>query len=177
MVLDPLQLFIFAQFQILFPVQYTTLSRRFRDLMGEYNQIQEDYREKCKERIQRQLKYSGFLSNLVSIYVSVALIFRPCFLQLPCHSCHSRVSVLIPSSPFSLLSVPFSNCPIPIIVAVTDLVPMSVLWSHSSIAHIPFHCSWEASDRGEVGRNVRAGEHSSLHSGCESCSRSHLHTY
>jgi len=29
--------------------------------MAEYNQVQEEYREKCKERIQRQLKYSGFL--------------------------------------------------------------------------------------------------------------------
>lgn len=51
----------FSEFQILIPVQYNTLSRRFRDLMAEYNQVQEEYREKCKERIQRQLKYSGFL--------------------------------------------------------------------------------------------------------------------
>ncbi|KAL5477358.1 hypothetical protein EMCRGX_G024148 [Ephydatia muelleri] len=39
--------------------QYTTLARKFRDVMGEYNNIQEEYREKCKERIQRQLKYTG----------------------------------------------------------------------------------------------------------------------
>ena len=39
--------------------QYTSLARKFRDVMGEYNNIQEEYREKCKERIQRQLKYTG----------------------------------------------------------------------------------------------------------------------
>jgi len=27
--------------------------------MSEYNQVQEEYREKCKERIQRQLRYTG----------------------------------------------------------------------------------------------------------------------
>lgn len=39
--------------------QYATLSRKFHDVMSEYNQVQEDYRDKCKERIQRQLKYTG----------------------------------------------------------------------------------------------------------------------
>lgn len=69
----------FSEFRILIPIQYNTLSRRFRDLMAEYNQVQEEYREKCKERIQRQLKYSGF-SNLGSIYyISVVLISRSSF--------------------------------------------------------------------------------------------------
>lgn len=36
--------------------QYTTLSRRFHDVMESYNSIQEDYRDKNKERIQRQLR-------------------------------------------------------------------------------------------------------------------------
>lgn len=39
--------------------QYATLSRKFRDVMGDYNQVQEDYRDKSKDRIQRQLKYTG----------------------------------------------------------------------------------------------------------------------
>lgn len=39
--------------------QYTTLIRRFRDVMEEYNQMQDDYRDKSKDRIQRQLKYAG----------------------------------------------------------------------------------------------------------------------
>ena len=60
----------FSEFQILIPVQYNTLSRRFRDLMAEYNQVQEEYREKCKDRIQRQLKYSGFLQPGVHLYFS-----------------------------------------------------------------------------------------------------------
>jgi t-SNARE complex subunit (syntaxin) len=39
--------------------QYATLSRKFRDVMLEFNKIQEDYRDKNKEKIQRQLKIAG----------------------------------------------------------------------------------------------------------------------
>ena len=39
-------------------LQFTTLSRKFRDVMSEYSQVQSEYRDKCKDRIQRQLKYS-----------------------------------------------------------------------------------------------------------------------
>jgi t-SNARE complex subunit (syntaxin) len=39
--------------------QYTALIRRFRDVMEEYNQVQDEYRDRSKERIQRQLKYAG----------------------------------------------------------------------------------------------------------------------
>ena len=39
-------------------LQYSTLSRKFHDVMAEYNSVQEEYRERCKERIQRPLKYS-----------------------------------------------------------------------------------------------------------------------
>ena len=38
--------------------QYTVLARKFRDIMSQYNIIQEDYRDRCKERIKRQLKIS-----------------------------------------------------------------------------------------------------------------------
>ena len=38
--------------------QYSTLSRKFTEVMAEYNTVQEEYREKCKDRITRQLKYS-----------------------------------------------------------------------------------------------------------------------
>ena len=38
--------------------QYSTLARKFHDVMSEYNQVQEEYRDKSKDRITRQLKYS-----------------------------------------------------------------------------------------------------------------------
>ena len=37
--------------------QYTTLSRRFKDVMEDYNGVQENYRDKNKDRIQKQLQY------------------------------------------------------------------------------------------------------------------------
>lgn len=43
--------------------QHSTLSRKFVEVMTEYNRTQTDYRERCKGRIQRQLeisKYSGW---------------------------------------------------------------------------------------------------------------------
>lgn len=39
--------------------QHAALSRGFVDVMSEYNTIQVGYREKCKERIQRQLEITG----------------------------------------------------------------------------------------------------------------------
>eukprot|EP00731_Ephydatia_muelleri_P022867 Em0015g450a len=39
--------------------QYVTLSYRFSEVMTSYNEIQEEYREKNKERIQRQLHCAG----------------------------------------------------------------------------------------------------------------------
>ncbi|CAB4042496.1 syntaxin-1A isoform X4 [Paramuricea clavata] len=39
--------------------QHASLSRDFVDVMSEYNTIQVGYREKCKERIQRQLEITG----------------------------------------------------------------------------------------------------------------------
>lgn len=42
--------------------QHSTLSRKFVEVMTEYNRTQTDYRERCKGRIQRQLEIS---KNLV----------------------------------------------------------------------------------------------------------------
>ncbi|XP_010077861.1 PREDICTED: syntaxin-1A-like, partial [Pterocles gutturalis] len=36
--------------------QHSTLSRKFVEVMSEYNATQTDYRERCKGRIQRQLE-------------------------------------------------------------------------------------------------------------------------
>ncbi len=47
--------------------QYSALSRRFRDVMEEYNQMQEEYREKSKVRIEKQLKYSQYSNQTITI--------------------------------------------------------------------------------------------------------------
>ncbi|XP_051717558.1 syntaxin-1A isoform X3 [Ctenopharyngodon idella] len=39
--------------------QHSTLSRKFVEVMSEYNATQSDYRERCKRRIQRQLEITG----------------------------------------------------------------------------------------------------------------------
>ena len=39
-------------------VQHATMSRKFVDVMNDYNSCQIDYRERCKGRIQRQLEIS-----------------------------------------------------------------------------------------------------------------------
>ncbi|XP_022920856.1 syntaxin-1A isoform X2 [Onthophagus taurus] len=39
--------------------QHSTLSRKFVEVMTEYNRTQTDYRERCKARIQRQLEITG----------------------------------------------------------------------------------------------------------------------
>ena len=39
--------------------QHAALSKRFVDVMTGYNAIQTEYREQCKERIQRQLEITG----------------------------------------------------------------------------------------------------------------------
>ncbi|XP_069766522.1 syntaxin-1A-like isoform X4 [Narcine bancroftii] len=39
--------------------QHSTLSRKFVEVMSEYNGTQTDYRERCKGRIQRQLEITG----------------------------------------------------------------------------------------------------------------------
>ena len=40
-------------------VQHATLSRKFVEVMTDYNACQTDYRERCKDRIQRQLDITG----------------------------------------------------------------------------------------------------------------------
>lgn len=39
--------------------QHSTLSRKFVEVMTDYNKTQTDYRERCKGRIQRQLDIAG----------------------------------------------------------------------------------------------------------------------
>ncbi|XP_014818258.1 PREDICTED: syntaxin-1B-like [Calidris pugnax] len=39
--------------------QHSTLSRKFVEVMTEYNATQSKYRDRCKDRIQRQLEITG----------------------------------------------------------------------------------------------------------------------
>lgn len=47
-------------FSPLFVSQHSTLSRKFVEVMSEYNATQSSYRERCKGRIQRQLEISEY---------------------------------------------------------------------------------------------------------------------
>lgn len=42
--------------------QHSTLARKFHEVMSDYNLVQEEYRDKTKDRITRQLKYSKSIS-------------------------------------------------------------------------------------------------------------------
>lgn len=44
------------------PPQHSTLSRKFVEVMTEYNATQSKYRDRCKDRIQRQLEISACTS-------------------------------------------------------------------------------------------------------------------
>lgn len=48
--------------------QHSTLSRKFVEVMTEYNRTQTDYRERCKGRIQRQLEISKYRSPFDDYY-------------------------------------------------------------------------------------------------------------
>lgn len=47
--------------------QHSTLSRKFVEVMTEYNRTQTDYRERCKGRIQRQLEISEYMCVCVCV--------------------------------------------------------------------------------------------------------------
>ncbi len=46
------------------------LAQSFRDVMNDYNQVQLGYRQKCKERIQRQLE----ISELILLFSMIIVI-------------------------------------------------------------------------------------------------------
>lgn len=51
-------------------LQHSTLSRKFVEVMSEYNTTQSDYRERCKGRIQRQLEISEYTWETLTVAVS-----------------------------------------------------------------------------------------------------------
>lgn len=58
--------------------QHSTLSRKFVEVMTEYNRTQTDYRERCKGRIQRQLEISKnpyLLTTNLILYFGLIKIF------------------------------------------------------------------------------------------------------
>lgn len=50
--------------------QHSTLSRKFVEVMTEYNRTQTDYRERCKGRIQRQLEISKYAKYIIRLYAT-----------------------------------------------------------------------------------------------------------
>ena len=54
--------------------QYSTLIRKFKDVMEEYNNVQEKYREKNKERIQKQLQYGELANSYVARKIVVSFL-------------------------------------------------------------------------------------------------------
>lgn len=53
--------------------QHSTLSRKFVEVMTEYNRTQTDYRERCKGRIQRQLEISKFCDFFSVMQLIIAI--------------------------------------------------------------------------------------------------------
>lgn len=51
--------------------QHSTLSRKFVEVMTEYNRTQTDYRERCKGRIQRQLEISKYVFYFCYILLKI----------------------------------------------------------------------------------------------------------
>lgn len=45
------------------PFQFSTISRLFKEVMEDYSREQEDYRDKSKDRIQKQLQYGMYISS------------------------------------------------------------------------------------------------------------------
>lgn len=56
--------------------QHSTLSRKFVEVMTEYNRTQTDYRERCKGRIQRQLEISKPSNILLAILFHANIAFQ-----------------------------------------------------------------------------------------------------
>lgn len=56
-------------------LQHSTLSRKFVEVMSEYNTTQSDYRERCKGRIQRQLEISEYTGESEPILTYVTFFY------------------------------------------------------------------------------------------------------
>ncbi len=57
--------------------QHSTLSRKFVEVMTEYNRTQTDYRERCKGRIQRQLEISMFTIHYLFFFYLLTKTANP----------------------------------------------------------------------------------------------------
>ncbi len=97
-----------------------TLSRRFKDVMEDYNGVQENYRDKNKDRIQKQLQYGKMGYHIartidgVLIWQCAKIVMQICYLCL--HSLSSFPSLCMHvidnfNSP-NQLHVLVSHCPV-----------------------------------------------------------------
>ncbi|XP_064324072.1 syntaxin-1A isoform X2 [Phalacrocorax carbo] len=82
--------------------QHSTLSRKFVEVMSEYNATQTDYRERCKGRIQRQLEISTTVPVCARGCASVTLAITP---ACPAHTEPGSLTNMMKwmSSPLPLL--------------------------------------------------------------------------
>lgn len=67
--------------------QHSTLSRLFVETMTEYSNVQNDYRDRCKARIQRQLAISEYCSYVMDQAVVVCVSSKGCHV-LHCYNVH-----------------------------------------------------------------------------------------
>lgn len=84
--------------------QHSTLSRKFVEVMTEYNRTQTDYRERCKGRIQRQLEISecvitflsfmGYVNN-TTFWQSLPMCSKHCLPLVEYQSCHPKIGALL----------------------------------------------------------------------------------
>lgn len=59
---------------VCFVPQHSTLSRKFVEVMTEYNTTQSKYRDRCKDRIQRQLEISESVARRPHVHVCGARV-------------------------------------------------------------------------------------------------------
>lgn len=74
--------------------QHSTLSRKFVEVMTEYNRTQTDYRERCKGRIQRQLEISEYICVCVRVCITIGRIHNACSSRTALSNLSSRPSGL-----------------------------------------------------------------------------------
>lgn len=73
--------------------QHSTLSRKFVEVMTEYNRTQTDYRERCKGRIQRQLEISEYMCVSVCVSRLAAFSLNACSNRTALSNLSSRPSL------------------------------------------------------------------------------------
>lgn len=92
--------------------QHSTLARKFHEVMSDYNQVQEEYRDKSKDRITRQLKYSKFIS--VRNEKTLCVEWRCAYLSITVWIISPSLSLSPSPSSSPLSSIPLSPSSLPL---------------------------------------------------------------